>query len=133
MTVIGHSDPGEQAKVAAVNDSSNSRDRSRQRSFGGATSGQKTATGHTETTKANAMKPLAVHRPPTIAQGKKANETIHVHSVSTADRARKAERHREQQDRTREPSDQERAQTPSRLPKPKIGRPGRTLTGAALG
>ena len=79
------------------------------------------------------MKPLAVRRPPTIAQGKTTNETIHAHSVSTADRARKAERQRQQQDRTREPFDQKRAQTPSRLPKPKIGRPGRTLTGAALG
>ena len=48
--------PGEQAKVAAVNDSGNSRDRSRQCDFGGAASSQKTATGHTETTRANAMK-----------------------------------------------------------------------------
>ena len=60
-TAIGHSDPpGEHAKVAAVTDSGNSRDRSRQRDFGGATSGQKNATGHTETTRVNAMKPLAV-------------------------------------------------------------------------
>ena len=59
--------PGEQAKAAAVNDSGNSRDWSRQSGFGGAASGQKTATGHTETTKANAMKPLVVRRPPTIA------------------------------------------------------------------
>ena len=60
-TAIGHSDPpGEHAKAAAVTDSGNSRDRSRQSSFGGAASGQKTATGHTETTRANAMKPLAV-------------------------------------------------------------------------
>ena len=52
-TAIGHSDP---------------LDRSRQRGFGGAASGQKTATGHTETTRANAMKTRAVRRPPTIAQ-----------------------------------------------------------------
>ena len=59
--------PGKQAKVAAVNDSGNSRDRSCQSGFGGAASGQKTATSHIETTRANAMKPLAVRRPPTIA------------------------------------------------------------------
>ena len=60
--------PGKQAKVAAVNDSGNSRDRSRQSGFGGAASGQKTATGHTETPRANAMKPLVVRTPPMIAQ-----------------------------------------------------------------
>ena len=44
-TAIGHSDPtGEHANVAAVNDSDNSRDRSRQSGFGEAASGQKTAT-----------------------------------------------------------------------------------------
>ena len=59
--------PGEQAKAAAVNDSSNNRDRSRLSGFEGDASGQKTATGHTETTRANSMKPLAVHRPTTIA------------------------------------------------------------------
>ena len=67
--------PGEQAKVAAMNDSGNSRDRSRQPGFGGVASGQKTATCHTETTKANTMKTLAVRRPPTIAQRQhKANQ-----------------------------------------------------------
>ena len=45
----------------------NSRDRSRQSDLGGVGSGQKTATGHTETTRANAMKTLPVQRPPTIA------------------------------------------------------------------
>ena len=60
-TAIGHSDPlGEHAKAAAVTDSSNSRDWSRQSGFGGAASGRKTATSHTETTRANAMKPVAV-------------------------------------------------------------------------
>ena len=58
--------PGEQAKAAAVNDSGHSSHRSRQSSFGGVASGQKTATGHTETTRANAVKPLAVRRLPTI-------------------------------------------------------------------
>ena len=67
-TAIGHSDPpGKQAKAAAVTDSGNSRNWSRQSGFGGAASGQKTATGHTETTRANAIIPLAVRRPPTIA------------------------------------------------------------------
>ena len=63
-TAIGHSDPVE---AAAVTDSGNSRDRSRQSGFGGAASGQKTVTGHTETMRVNAMKPLAVCKPPTIA------------------------------------------------------------------
>ena len=84
-TAIGHSDhPGKHAKATAVTGSSNSRDRSRQSDLGGAARGQKTATGHTETTRANAMKPLAVQRPPTTAQGKIANEMIHAHSVTTA-------------------------------------------------
>ena len=60
--------PGEQAKAAAVNDSSNSRYRSRQSGVGGVASGQKTATGPTETTRANTGKTLAVHKPPTLAQ-----------------------------------------------------------------
>ena len=69
VTTNGHSDrpPHEQAKAAAVNDSGESRDRSRQSDFREAASGQKTATGQTETTSANAMKPLAVRRLPTIA------------------------------------------------------------------
>ena len=50
-----------------MNDSGNSRYRSHQSGFRGAASSQKTATGHTETTRANAVKPLAVRRPPTIA------------------------------------------------------------------
>ena len=45
----------------------NSRDRSRQSDLGGAASGQKTATAHIETTRANTMKPLEVQRPPTTA------------------------------------------------------------------
>ena len=85
VTAIGHSDhPGEHGKAAAVTGSGNSRDRSHQSDFGGAASSQKTTTGHTETTRANAMKPLAVQKPPTTAQGKTANETIHAHSVTTA-------------------------------------------------
>ena len=73
-TAIDHSDhPSEHAKATAVTGSSNSRDRSCQSDLGEAASGQKTATGHTETTRANAMKPLAVQRPPTTAQGKTAN------------------------------------------------------------
>ena len=84
-TAIGHSDPpGKHAKAAAVTDSGNSSDRSRQSGFGGAASGQKTATGHTETTRVNAMKMRVVQRLPTTAQGKTANETIHAHSVTTA-------------------------------------------------
>ena len=84
-TTIGHSvHPGEHAKAAAVAGSGYSRNRSRQSDLGGAARGQKTATGHTETTRANAMKPLAVQRLPTTAQGKTANETIHARSVTTA-------------------------------------------------
>ena len=60
--------PGEHSKAAAVTGSGNSRDRSRQSDVGRDASSQKTATGHTETTRANAMKPLAVQRPPTTAQ-----------------------------------------------------------------
>ena len=60
--------PGEQAKAAAVNDSSNSRYRSRQSGVGRVASGQKTATGPTETTRANTGKALAVRKPPTLAQ-----------------------------------------------------------------
>ena len=82
---IDHSDPpGEHTKAAAVTDSSNSRDQTRQSGFRGGASGQKTATDHTETTRANAMKPLAVRRPPTTAQGKTTNETIRAHSITTA-------------------------------------------------
>ena len=58
--------PGEQAKAAAVRDSSNSCYRSRQSGVGGAASGQKTATGPTETTRAHTGKTLAVRKPPTL-------------------------------------------------------------------
>ena len=113
---ISHSDhPGEHAKAAAVTGSGNSRDRSRQSDLGGAASGQKTATGHTETTRANAMKPLAVQRPPTTAQRPRKGKQQTRRSTPTAsrplNRARKAERQREPQDRSRELSDQERAQS----------------------
>ena len=112
-----------------MNDSGNSRYRSRQSGFGGAASGQKTATGHTETTRANAVKPLAVRRPPTIIPRPHKGKQLTIRSTPTAsrppNRARQTERQREQQNRTREPSDQERAQVTSRPPKPKIGRPGR--------
>ena len=86
-----------------MNDSGNSRDRSRQSSFGGAASGQKTATGHTETTRANAVKPLAVRRPPTIAPRPRKGKQQTRRSTPTAsrplNRARQAKRQREQQDR----------------------------------
>ena len=52
-TAIGHRDhPDKHAKATAVTGSGNSRDRSRQSDLGEAASGQKTATGHTETTRA---------------------------------------------------------------------------------
>ena len=64
----GHSDhPGEHAKATAMTGSGNSRDRSRQSDLGDADSGQKTATGHAETTRANTMKPLEVQRLPMTA------------------------------------------------------------------
>ena len=67
-TAIGHSDhPGEHAKATAVIGSGNSCYQSCQSDLGGAASGQKTANGHTETTTTNAMKPLAIQRPPTTA------------------------------------------------------------------
>ena len=115
-TAIGHSNPpGEHAKAAAVTNSGNSRDRSRQSGFGGAASSQKTATGPTETTRAKAMKPLAVRRPPTIAprphKGKQQTRRSTPTASRPLNRARKAERQREQQDRTREPFDQEWAQS----------------------
>ena len=95
--------------------SSNSHDRSRQSGFGGSASGQKTAIGHTETTRANAVKPLAVRRPPTIAprphKGKQQTSRSTPTAFRPLNRARKAERQREQQDRTRELFDQERAQS----------------------
>ena len=112
---IGHGDhPGEHAKATAVTSSGNSRDRSCQSDLGEAASGQKTATGHTETTRANAMKPLAVQRPSTTAPRPRKGKQQTRRSTSTASRplnqAWKAERQCEQQDRSREPSDQERAQ-----------------------
>ena len=98
-----------------MNDSGNIRYRLRQSSCRGAASGQKTATGHTETTRANAVKPLAVHRPPTIAprphKGKQQTRRSTPTASRPLNRARQAERQREQQDRTREPFDQERAQS----------------------
>ena len=130
MTASGHENSkrncGKQAKAAAVNDSS---DQSRQCDVRGATSGQKTTTGHAETTRANAMKPLAVRRPPTIAP--RLHKAKQQTRLSTPTASRLLNEHGKQS--TREPINQERAQTPSRLPKPKIGRPGRTLTGAVLG
>ena len=113
---IGHSDhPGEHAKAAAVTGSGNNRDRSLQSDLGGAASGQQTATSHTEITRANAMKPLAVQRPPTNAPRLRKGKQETRRSTPTASRplnqARKAERQREQQDRSREPSDQEWAQS----------------------
>ena len=115
-TASGHSNPpGEPVKAAAVNDSGTSRDRSRQSVFGGAASGQKTTTGHPETTRANAVKPLAVRRPPTIAlrphKGKQPTRRSPPTASQPPNRARQAERQREQQDRTREPVDQEQAQS----------------------
>ena len=98
-----------------MNDSGTSRDQSRQSIFGGAASGQKTATGHTETTRANAVKPLAGCRLPTIAprphKGKQPTRRSTPTASRLPNRARQAERQREQQDRTREPFDQERAQS----------------------
>ena len=78
--------------------SGNSRDRSCQSDLEEAASGQKTATGHTETTRANAMKPLAVQGPPTTAQGKTANETIYATASQPFNRSLKVEQQREQQD-----------------------------------
>ena len=114
-----------------MNDSCHSRHRSRQSSFGEVASGQKTATGHTETTRANAVKQLAVRRPPTITprphKGKQQKRRSTLTASQPLKRARQAQRQHEQPDRTRKPSDQGRAQVTSRPPKPKIGRPGRNL------
>ena len=97
-----------------MNDSGTSRDRSRQSVYGGAASGQKTATGHTETTRANTVKPLAVRRPPTITprphKGKQPTRRSKPTASQPPNRARQAERQREQQDCTQEPFDQEGAQ-----------------------
>ena len=83
-TAIGHSNtPGEHAKAAAVTDSGNSRNRSRQSDFGGAANGQKTATGHTERNE-TASGPKTANDRTATAQGKTANEPIHAHSVRTA-------------------------------------------------
>ena len=86
-TAIGYSDhPGEYAKAAAVTKIGNSRDLSRQRDLGGAASGQKTATGHTETARANAMRPLTVQRPPmTAPRPRKGNQQTR-RSTPTASR-----------------------------------------------
>ena len=114
-TAIGHIDqPGEHGKATAVTGSSNSRDRSRQSDLGEAASGQKTATSHTKTTTANTMKSLAVQRPPTTAprlrKGKQQTRRSTPTPSRPLNRVRKEERQREQQDRSREPSDQERTQ-----------------------
>ena len=115
-TAIGHSDhPGEHAKATVATSSSNSRDWSHQSDLGEVTSGQKTATGHTETTRANAMKLLVVLGPPTTAprprKGKQQTRRCTPTSSRLLNRAQKAEQQREQQDRSRQPSDQERAQS----------------------
>ena len=98
-----------------MNDSGTSHDQSRQSIFGGAASGQKTATSHTETTRANAVKPLAVRRLPTITlrphKGKQPTRRSTPTVSQPLNQARQAERQREQQDRTREPFDQEWAQS----------------------
>ena len=94
----------------------NSRDRSRQSDHGVAASGQKTATGHPETTRANAMRPLAVQRPPTTAPGKIAIETIHAHSVVDCLAAN---------EKRSDSASKSGPKAPSWLPKPKIGKPGR--------
>ena len=115
-TANGRSDhPGKHAKATVTTGSDNSHGRSCQSDLGGAASGQKTATGHTETTRANTMKPLAVQRPPTTAPRPRKGKQQTRRSTPTAsrqlNRARKAERQHEQQDRLQEPSDQERAQS----------------------
>ena len=135
-TDIGHSDhPGEHAKATATTGSSNSRDRSCQSDLGEAASSQKTATDHTDTTRANTMKPLAVQRPPTNAPRPRKGKQQTRRSTPTAsrplNRAQKAERQREQQDQSREPSDKERAQ--NTFPTRRSGSQGGILTGAELG
>ena len=86
-TMIGHSEhPGEHAKAVAMTASGNSRDQSRQSDLGGAASGQKTATGHTETTRVNAMRPLVVQRPPTTAPRPRKGKQQTRRSTPTASR-----------------------------------------------
>ena len=61
------------------------------------------------------MKPLAVQRPPTTEpqprKGKQQSRLSTPTASRPLNRERKAERQHEQQDRSREPSDQERAQS----------------------
>ena len=68
------------------------------------------------------MKPLAVQRLPTTAQGKTANETIHTHRVTTAQPS--TESRSNKSDHKSHPT-KSGLKTPSRLPKPKIRKPGR--------
>ena len=137
-TAIGHSEPhGEHARAAAATDSGNSRDRPHQSGFGGAASGQKTATGHTETTRANTMKPLAVRRPPTTApqptrENSKRDDPLPQHHDRLTEHGKRSDSVSHKTDHESHPT-KSGLKAPSRLPKPKIGSPGRTLTGAALG
>ena len=65
VTATGHSDPlASKLKLLPRPVAGNSRNRSRQSDLGVAASGQETATGHPETTRVNAVRPLAVQRPP---------------------------------------------------------------------
>ena len=123
----------------------NSRDQSRQSDLGGAGSGQKTANGHTETTRANAMKSLAVQRLPTIAprpfKGKQqsrqstptapAIETIHAHSDINRLTVN-GKRRDSMSNKTGHESHPTKSglNAPSWLPKPKIGKPGRNPNGS---
>ena len=126
-TAIGHSDhPGEHAKATAVTGSGNSRDRSRQSDLREAASGQKTATGHTETTRANAMKPLAVQRPPSNRareNSKRDDLRPQRHDCST-EHGKRSDSVSNKTDHESHPT-KSGLKTPSRLPKPKIGKPGR--------
>ena len=89
-------------------------------------SGQKTATGHTETTRANAMKPLAVQRP----HRDRARENSKRDDLRPQRHDRSTE-HRKRSDSVSNKTDHESHPTknelksPSRHPKPKIGKPGR--------
>ena len=105
MTATDHSDhPGEHAKATAANYSGQKAATGHARAILEAASGSKTATGHTETTRANAMKPLAVQRPPTTApqphKGKQQSRQATPTASGPPNREQKAERQREQQDRS---------------------------------
>ena len=109
----------------------NSRDRSRQSDLRGAGSGQKTATGHTENTRVNKMKLLAVQRPPTTVEGKTAIETIHAHSVvdrltgngKLSDSVSNKTGHESYPTKSG-------LKAPSWIPKPKNEKPGRNSNGS---